>query len=75
MKPSSRTRYLPVNSSPQVFIRKFLLLKAGISINSLATRLNVSPQFCSQLIAGKKRSQEKENTICRILRTKRSVIW
>jgi transcriptional regulator with XRE-family HTH domain len=52
-----------------------MLLQAGLSINDVATRLDVSPSFASQLIAGRKHSQEKEQVICRILRVRREVLW
>jgi plasmid maintenance system antidote protein VapI len=60
---------------PRAFIRRFMLLQAGISISSLAKRLNISNAFASNLIAGKKRSQEKEAEICRMLRVRKEVMW
>jgi plasmid maintenance system antidote protein VapI len=58
-----------------VLLRKTLLLQRGISITGLAKRLKVSPSFASQLIAGKKRSQEKESAICTILHISRKQLW
>lgn len=52
-----------------------MLLQRGITIRALAQRLNVSTAFASNLIAGKKRSQEKEMQICRMLRVRKEVLW
>lgn len=60
---------------PREFIRRFMLLQRGITIRALAQRLNVSTAFASNLIAGKKRSQEKEMQICRMLRVRKEVLW
>jgi transcriptional regulator with XRE-family HTH domain len=63
------------NQDPRIFVRKFMLLQRGMSISDLARRLKVSVPFASMLIAGKKRCQEKESAICRILRVRREVLW
>ena len=63
------------NIYPLVFLRKFMLLKANLTITDIAGRLNVSQSFVSQLISGKKHSQAKEAAICRLLRVRREVLW
>ena len=75
MKPTDSNNKSGASVGSLVLLRKTLMLQAGITIKLLSERLHCSPQFCSQIISGGKRSQEKERAICGMLRVPRRVLW
>lgn len=75
MKPEQTTKTAASSSKSIVLLRKTLLLQEGITVKILSTKLHCSPQFCSQLISGGRRSQEKEQMIANLLGVPRRVLW
>jgi len=65
----------PLPDPARIMLRKTLLQQHSITITQLAARLNCSLPFASDLINGKKRSQEKERAICQLLHMDAATLW